>query len=463
LIEFTPVKHILMIAYNFPPCSEAGVFRTLRFVKYLPASGWLPIVLTVKNGTYNRVDPLLLKEIPEGLQVIRVPSFELRRWFQTIAKISRKNKSDSVPSGIQSTTKTQSFKMGEVLLKNRRFASKMVNNLLKTFLFPDQKIGWLPFVIAEVRRFYPQHPFNVVYTSGGPWTSHIAGARIKKIFHVPWVADYRDFWTLYRHPSQAIGGKFRQSLEEKLEHRLMKTADLNIFTTEATRDGYIKKYPDLDPRKMRTLTHGFDPQDFFKPVTRIPKDFLEIIHAGTASQPIYRMEIFFKALGEWFQKNPFAREQVLFRFIGGLGNNERYVEQYGLRDVVSCEPAIAHKRVIQQLQSASVLLVVLGDHSPATLAMKIPEYLSAGKPIWAVCNKGESSKIVHASGCGWVSSSHDVSAIQISLDLIWNAFIKHELIKMHPKQEFVAQFDGRKLTSKLAEWLNEIVNKSACE
>lgn len=44
----TPGRKVLFIAYYFPPVAGGGVQRLAKFVKYLPAAGWLPVVLTVQ-------------------------------------------------------------------------------------------------------------------------------------------------------------------------------------------------------------------------------------------------------------------------------------------------------------------------------------------------------------------------------------------------------------------------------
>ena len=55
-----------MLAYHFPPSAAAGVFRTLRFVKYLPEFGWQPLVITISpEANADNVDPKLLEQIPQ--------------------------------------------------------------------------------------------------------------------------------------------------------------------------------------------------------------------------------------------------------------------------------------------------------------------------------------------------------------------------------------------------------------
>ena len=42
----TVMKKCLIVAYYFPPGGGVGVLRSMKFAKYLPATGWDPIVVT---------------------------------------------------------------------------------------------------------------------------------------------------------------------------------------------------------------------------------------------------------------------------------------------------------------------------------------------------------------------------------------------------------------------------------
>jgi len=63
-----PMKKVLMIAYHYPP-PGSGVFRTLKFTKYLLQFDFKPYVLTVKNPMYITRDSALLREIPPEVNV----------------------------------------------------------------------------------------------------------------------------------------------------------------------------------------------------------------------------------------------------------------------------------------------------------------------------------------------------------------------------------------------------------
>src|SRR3972149_4272921 len=90
-------KKLLMITYYFPPLGGIPPRRSFRFAKNLPAFGWNPVVLTVKNPSkreaawdYEMLDEL--EKLPIG--VIRTKWNDIL-WFSEILgrlKLSRLQK-----------------------------------------------------------------------------------------------------------------------------------------------------------------------------------------------------------------------------------------------------------------------------------------------------------------------------------------------------------------------------------
>ena len=71
----TPTR-ALVIAYAFPPTGGAGVGRPLKLVKYLPAHGVRPAVLTASNPSVPLRDESLLADLPPDLDIVRVRTLE---------------------------------------------------------------------------------------------------------------------------------------------------------------------------------------------------------------------------------------------------------------------------------------------------------------------------------------------------------------------------------------------------
>ena len=69
---------VLVISYYFPPLGGVGVQRTLKYVKYLPGSGWQPIVVTPARPAYTVRDASLLDVLAPDLEVYSIDESFIR-------------------------------------------------------------------------------------------------------------------------------------------------------------------------------------------------------------------------------------------------------------------------------------------------------------------------------------------------------------------------------------------------
>ncbi len=73
----TRPKVVLMVAFHYPPDhSSSGYLRTLKFSKYLPESGWQPVVLTVREQYYQSQDAA---QIPSQVVVHRTRAINTKK------------------------------------------------------------------------------------------------------------------------------------------------------------------------------------------------------------------------------------------------------------------------------------------------------------------------------------------------------------------------------------------------
>src|SRR5262245_8912959 len=77
------MKSVLMLAYWFPPEGNAAVYRPLRFLRNLPSHGWEGRVVC-GDGPFERYDPNLSEQIPEGAQIIRIGGRDLWQSLQAM-------------------------------------------------------------------------------------------------------------------------------------------------------------------------------------------------------------------------------------------------------------------------------------------------------------------------------------------------------------------------------------------
>ena len=76
------MKRVLIIAYYWPPNAGVGVYRWLKFTKYLPQFGWQPVIYTPENPECQAVDHALEREIPAKAEVIKAPIKEPYNWYK---------------------------------------------------------------------------------------------------------------------------------------------------------------------------------------------------------------------------------------------------------------------------------------------------------------------------------------------------------------------------------------------
>ena len=69
-------KKVLIITYYWPPSGGSGVQRWLKFTKYLRDFNWEPVIYTPENPEIPVEDSSLLKDIPEGITVLKKKIWE---------------------------------------------------------------------------------------------------------------------------------------------------------------------------------------------------------------------------------------------------------------------------------------------------------------------------------------------------------------------------------------------------
>lgn len=165
---------ILIITYYWPPSGGAGVQRWLKFAKYLPQFGVEPIILTTLDGDYPAIDDSLLADVPNNVEVIR-------SYTPTFKKLFSKQKSKT-PYG--------SLKIAD----NDKIFKKLAVWIRLNFVVTDARKIWNKHAVKKAIEILSDKSIDAIITTGPPHSTHLIGSKLKKLYGIRWIADFRDPW-----------------------------------------------------------------------------------------------------------------------------------------------------------------------------------------------------------------------------------------------------------------------------
>ena len=421
---------VLLVAPYFLPRRRVGAMRPLRFAIHLREFGWDPVVMTIASrGSLTTREAELL----EGVPVVELrPPFDL-------------------------TGGSESQLGGE---EGRGAGGR---RLLRLPLPVD---GWLPFflsaygrILREVRRIRP----DAVWSTGDPWSGLVITERFCRRLGIPWIADFRDPWTICRVRSRGRGPILR-AMDRHFEGRVLRGADAILFQATETERRYRERFAELGLR-TRTITNSFDEALLADPVFAggapppVPGDQLHIGFFGRFREmsPAGPM---IQALAEAGRRQPEPAAAVHVHSFGPLNAaDQASAEAHGLADRFHAEEAVPLEEALSALRRFDILLLSTHPDRDEIIPAKLLEYLAVGRPILSLSPNPEVAGILEETGTGVQLPVDDAAGLADLL--VACAGAKREgrrlPIPFACDQGRVAAYEARATTRQLADLLESIV------
>jgi glycosyltransferase involved in cell wall biosynthesis len=424
-------KKVLLISYLFPPVGGSGVQRVLKFVKYLPEFGWVPIVLTVKDINYSIRDYSLLDDIGPEIKIVRTGSADPHRLSSFLFS--------GVP-GDGSESK---------VIKNRRFAEgssslqafRWVRDLIAV---PDTAVGWIPFAYKAGLRAIQEGGVDVILALAPMNSSTLLARLLSKKTGIPYVLDFRDPWI------GGVGGqKFPTRLHKAvniwLEGKAVKSASALTVYGDILARAFKERYPGF-AGPIAELTNGFDPEDMDGVVAEERTEGrFRIVYMGS----LYGyQEGNFRTLLSAMQLLPdrlrYSMEVV---FVGRPSLPARgEVTLAGLEGQITFLSYKPHAEALGYLQSAHAALLFVQKGDCTSVTGKVFEYLMVGCPILACIEpSGACAEVLQRAGCAdWIVPADDAEALARAIISLAAAGWPR------PSSPDIEQFSRRAVTERLA-------------
>ena len=443
------MRKVLVVAYRFPPQGGGGVQRTLKFVKYLPAEGWLPLVHTVVNPYWPLQDATLLGEIPPIVKVSRSRTFEFERFARSADGLLSNEERATAPARPAAEPPRRSS-------LSRRLLKSLAAFVQKHLLVPDAQITWVPGAFFRSLSLLRREAVDIVYTSSPPNSGQVLGLLLKIASGRPWVADLRDPWTEGIRRKQAYEkSRLRGALEHALERLVFARADHIIVTTEKTLEQYLAKYPAVPRDRYSVITNGFDPGDFTLDASSDPllnRDEFNVTLTGNV-EAMFDATPFFAAVKELVEESESLRAHMRINFVGTKrGKYDGLLRDLGLEGTVRYIGYVPHRTSLRYLaESDALFLCQIPVYESATtkLSGKLFEYLYMRKPILALTLPGLTSDILSRSGLGTAVDPGDIVGIKKAVrDLYTDWRSGHG--RVVADEAYIGTFDRTRQTKRLA-------------
>lgn len=423
-------RRLIVVAPYFPPRRRVGAERPYKFVRYLPDFGVDALVVCLETPGAT---------LSEGEQraLARSERFELRTPFDRT-------------SGEQG--KKRALERGSPRADFDRY-------------MPID--SWWPLLMAQLpRALRAAHAFapDAVWSTADPWSSHALARKLARALRRPWIADFRDPWSLCRVRNQGRPALVR-AIDRRAERAYLRDASAVTFTAERTTELYRAAYPELAAR-FATIENGFDPQGFGEPFdVAQPREavapgealvlsFFGRFRALSPATPTIRL------LARLRELDADAVARVRVQSVGGLsGDDLALAERMGVAEAFSEQREVPRERTLATLRSADLLLLSTAPDRDEIIPAKLFDYLAAGRPVLSLCENGDVAQILARTGQGEQYSSRELDAAAARLLACVQAKQRNDPLPIGRERDLdaVREFAAPRLAGRLATLVERVI------
>ena len=421
-----PSKKVLIITYYWPPSAGAGVQRWLKFAKYLPSSGWEPLIITVdpEYATYPAIDHSLDRDLDSKIRIWKTRATDYFR-------IYRRDKSKVPAAGFASSDE-------------KSFKGWLIRFVRGNFFIPDPRRGWNKYAFKQAGELILSEGVTHVITTSPPHSTQLIGIKLKKKFpSIKWIADLRDPWTDIYYYDKFFPTFIARIIDRSYEESVLEKADRIITVGNSLRNVFSNKVPAAKD-KISVLTNGYD-EDDFRNIQKSQSSEFTITYTGTLSSD-YPLNGILSTLQTLCSEGI----EIRLRFIGSVAAEQtRLIYSKIDSKLVEFIKTVDHHLAIKYMFDSDVLLLIIPDHTSrnSIITGKLFEYLATRNPILCLGPvDGDAADIIKNTGSGVCINYDDEISIRRFITSVKSQNFKTSDIK---PTEYSRENLSRKLASLL--------------
>ena len=279
---------------------------------------------------------------------------------------------------------------------------------------------------------------DLVFSTGGAWSAHLAGLWLKKWTGITWIAEIHDPLVIRKNPNDQ-GFEMPKNRDARfrhyLEQQLTKYADHVWWFTDGAVHYAKVRNPNLNTSGN---AHGFMVLPGAEPPGGISEvkahqysNKLNLCHFGSLAND-RSLSTILNALAPLLQKYPEARDQIRVHAYGAALDplSIQAVKEFKFEDVLLAHGRLekdpitgksGRERVIEKMQEADVLILLHGNDEWCAeyIPSKFYEYLWTGRPIWGITHRNPQLDQMLEERGAYLSQEGDGVGIATALERIW--------------------------------------------
>ena len=277
----------------------------------------------------------------------------------------------------------------------------------------------LPAFVRGALRF-GRGDVELIYTSGGAYSAHLAGWWLKRWCGARWLAEVHDPLVFPERPLRNRDDR----LQARLEGLICRHADLAWWFTEGALAAARSRHPELGERGI-VIVPGAEP--LTTDARYVPGAVCVFGHFGSLSET-RSLAPFLRALHLFLRAQPRWRDCLRLEVYGSAvdARAQALILELGLTDLVQLkgrlerDPASGlsgRERASRRMQEVDVLLLLHGDtpECPQYIPSKLYDYFWARRPVLALTHRNPELDALVRTHQGCVAPTIDAAATASAL------------------------------------------------
>lgn len=318
-----------------------------------------------------------------------------------------------------------------------RVATGSMGALLAPFIFLEKfLIGlssqWSWFIPATLVGVFKVlfGRIDLVYTTGGAWSAHLAGWLIKSITNVTWIVEVHDPLVFSSNEHEKNIGSYRDlAAQEWLELKIAQKSDLVWWFTNGAYKAACNRHPEIEGKGFYVFPGVLPPSvnlGLYKKTS-----CLIFAHFGSLSNTRSLLP-FLIALDRFLIKHPERLSQCFVDIYGSDLDNfsKEYLEGRSLKSIVRLHGRkefdanlgmSGRDQILRKMHESDVLVLMHGDTDWCAeyIPSKVYEYFYAHRPVLAITHLNrELDEMVLIRG-GYVAQAANQSSIEAVIEVIY--------------------------------------------